>query len=209
MMALALLVLSACGTKTTEIEYTDGNLGISVDDLKGHLDAYLKKYADEGTELIQTSQGTYTYIMKDGVKLTAKTEEDRIHELVVRAHIPVNSDDFDLKRDEVLKVAEEIYEHSTMEKDFDEVNEVITTRYNALDAEDIYTSGAYMGEASSAFGSLVEENILMAQSYGSESRTDDYFDFVFAATDLDDDGFQSEFETMQKDAQAELEAEEN
>lgn len=145
--------------------------------------------------------------MKDGVQLTAKTEDEMVNELVVRALIPINSEDFDLRRDDVMKISKEIYEHTSLEKDFDEVSATINERYDALDAEDIYVSGAYMGEASSAFGSLVEENILMAQSYGNESRTDNYFDFVFAASELDDDAFQSAFEQEQAEAKDALEQE--
>lgn len=52
MIGLTLLLLTACGTKVNEIEYTDGNLGITVDEFKGHIDSYLNAYADEGTELI-------------------------------------------------------------------------------------------------------------------------------------------------------------
>lgn len=208
MVVLSLFVLAACastgGDDVTLIEYKDGNLGITVEDLEAHIDSYLNKYADEGTEMIQTSKGTYTYIMKDGMKLTAKTEEDMVTDLIVRVHIPVAEEEFEDKTDLVNEVAKDIYEHSTMEKDFDEILDTLSDRSEDFDAEEITVAPEYMGEASSAFGSYVQDNVLFVQRYGSESVTDNYYDLAMMASEFENDtDFQENFESMQTDVQEE------
>lgn len=202
--ALSLFVLAGCastgGKDLTLIESKDGNLGITVEDLQEHIDGYLNAYADEGTEMIQTSKGVYTYIMKDGMKLTAHTEEDMVTELLVRVHIPLAEENYEAQKAMVDQVSKDLYDNSTMEKDFDEISDTLEDRFEDFDAEDITVDPGFLGEASSNFGSYVEDNVLFVQRYGQESRTDNYYDRGMMASEFESDSaFQEDFQAMQDD----------